>query len=125
MPRSPFVHKPSQENFVKKEHKRQLKVYDADLGAVGQWIDYISENSMSGVRIKATTWENKPVGFGKQMISDTQDLETTEAQKVKEMADRLLAAGFGEDADKHANDSEVDSATEAAPATKEHAGAPA
>lgn len=85
-----------------------LKIHDADLSAVGQWIDYISENSMSGVRIKATTWENLPLGFGQQMISDSQDLEPSEGQKVKELAESLLASGFGE---------------ESAPATGEEKGA--
>lgn len=125
VPRSPFVHKPSQENFVKKEHKRQLKVYDADFGAVGQWIDYISENSMSGVRIKATTWESKPVGFGRQMVDDSQQLETSEGQRIKEMAERLLAAGFGQEADKQTNEKEAESVPEAAPASKESVGSTA
>lgn len=93
---------------MKKEHKRLLKIYDSDLGAVGQWIDYISENSMSGVRIKATTWESKPVGFGKDMVSDAKSLETTEGQKVKEMAERILAAGFGEGTGKQTSDNQAE-----------------
>lgn len=115
VPRSPFVHKPSQENFVKKEHKRLLKVHDADLGAVCQWIDYISENSMSGVRIKATTWEKKPLGFGQQMVAETQRLEPSEGQKVKELAESLLAAGFGEESaeSEKASESQTEAASKA------------
>lgn len=69
---------------------------------------------MSGVRIKATMWENKPVGFGKNMAKDTQMLETSEAQKVKEMAESLLASGFGEEGTKQTSESDREAAGEAA-----------
>lgn len=71
---------------------------------------------MSGVRLKATMWENKPVGYGQKMVNDAQDLELTEAQKVRQMAESLLAAGFGEGADKQASESDAkDGQAEGAP----------
>lgn len=81
---------------MKKTHSRYIKIYDADLNAVGQWLDYLAENTMSGVRMKATLFERKPLGYGTVMVSETSELEQTEEQKVKEMAKGLLASGFGE-----------------------------
>jgi hypothetical protein len=67
------------------------------VNAVGQWLDYISENSMAGIKMKASIFESKPIGYGKSMVVDTKDMEPSEEQKVKELAESLLAAGFGEE----------------------------
>lgn len=83
---------------MKKTHSRYIKIFDADSNAVGQWLDYLAENTMSGVRLKATMFEKKPLSYGQEMVSETGELEQTEEQKVKEMAEGLLASGFGEPA---------------------------
>lgn len=91
------MHKPSQENFIKKEHKRLLKIHDADINAVGQWLDYINENSLGGVRMTAKLYEPVSLGFGGDMIADAKDLEPSGMEKVKELADKILASGFGQE----------------------------
>lgn len=97
VPRSPFVHKPSQENFVKKTHSRYIKIYDGSPEMVDSFLTYLTENGMGGVRMKAQTWERVPIGFGRDMLPDglaLEDTVTTEA-KVKALAEQLVKNGLG------------------------------
>ena len=95
VPRSPFVHKPAQENFVKKVHARSIDIYNSDMDVVKQFIEYISENGMSNVRMQVRLYELKELGFGKDMLElEAGDLEKTDEQKVKEIAQGILDSGF-------------------------------
>lgn len=97
VPRSPFVHKPAQENFIKKVHARTIDIYNSDMDSVKQFIEYISENGMSNVRMQVRLYERKELGFGKQMLEvEAGDLEKTDEQKVKEIAQGILETGFAE-----------------------------
>ena len=97
VPRSPFVHKPSQENFIKKVHSRYFKIFDADLDATREFLDYISQNGIDGVRIKAAVFERKPLGFGRDMIApkEGKEIEQSTQDTVKQMSEELVAGGFG------------------------------
>ena len=96
VPRSPFVHKPSQENFIKKEHSRSMRIYDSDIEAVKQWLEYIQENGMTGIRLKAKLWERKQLGFGEKMLEDSAEgLGKSQDEQVKEIAEGLLKSGLG------------------------------
>ena len=95
VPRSPFVHKPAQENFVKKVHARSIDIYNSDMDVVKQFIEYISENGMSNVRMQVRLYQLKELGFGKDMLElEAGDLEKTDEQKVKEIAQGILDSGF-------------------------------
>ena len=104
VPRSPFVHKPSQENFVRKEHRREMRIYDADAEVVAQWLQYIQENSMSGVGLKVKLFQRHEVGFGAKMIEGSAAEGgagslggggKSQDEKVRELAEDLLKSGFG------------------------------
>lgn len=97
VPRSPFVHKPAQENFMKKVHARSIDIYNADMDAVKQFIEYISENGMSNVRMQVRLYERKELGFGKSMLElEAGDLEKTDEEKVREIAQGILNSDFAE-----------------------------
>ncbi|RKP08294.1 ribosomal protein S10 domain-containing protein, partial [Thamnocephalis sphaerospora] len=62
VPRSPFVHKKSQENFERKHHKRVIQLKDANPEVVGRLLTYLRRTCPAGVGIKATTWEHESLG---------------------------------------------------------------
>ena len=116
VPRSPFVHKPAQENFVKKVHARVIDVYNADMDAVKQFVEYVSENGMSNVRMQVRLYERKELGFGKDMLElEAGDLEKSDEDKVKEVAQGILDSGFAnEGAEDSAGDIKVEQAQDSA-----------
>lgn len=59
VPRSPFAHKKSQENFWRKEHKRGIKVYDGNEEVVTIWLAYLRKEAMGGVGMKAQIFRYK------------------------------------------------------------------
>jgi len=63
VPRSPFAHKKSQQNFWKKEHKRAIKVFDGNPEVVSAWFAYLRKEAMGGVGQKAQVFEYKQLGW--------------------------------------------------------------
>ncbi|GJJ11505.1 hypothetical protein Clacol_005738 [Clathrus columnatus] len=63
VPRSPFVHKKSQENFERIVHKRLIKAWDADPIVIGTWVNYLKEYHVEGVGLRIVRWEHAPIGF--------------------------------------------------------------
>ena len=57
VPKSPFVHKKSQENFQRKEHKRAIKVYDVGRDSVDLWLRYLRQHAVGGVGLRAEVYE--------------------------------------------------------------------
>ncbi|KZT35975.1 ribosomal protein S10, partial [Sistotremastrum suecicum HHB10207 ss-3] len=57
VPRSPFVHKKSQENFERKTHKRLLKAWDTNPGVIDKWMRYLQRHSLAGVGMRVVKWE--------------------------------------------------------------------
>ncbi|KAF8521132.1 ribosomal protein S10 domain-containing protein [Gautieria morchelliformis] len=69
VPRGPFAHKKSQENFDRKVHKRAIKAWDAHPETIGVWIHYLETYHVGGVGLRAIRWERAPVGFGKARLN--------------------------------------------------------
>ncbi|KAL1914369.1 mitochondrial 37S ribosomal protein uS10m [Calcarisporiella thermophila] len=105
VPRSPFIHKKSQENFERKTHKRLLQLKDANREVVERWLHYVKVNAPGGVGMRATMFEWEELGFGKrileemkqqqhQMQSGLEEIEmgaSSEVQGgVKGLADKLV-----------------------------------
>jgi small subunit ribosomal protein S10 len=91
--RSPFVHKKSQENFVRITHKRAVKLWDANPEVVDRFVAYLRENMLGGVGMRVTRWYRLPVGFGRHMVLDrtTQTREqATHVEKVKGLAKEIV-----------------------------------
>ncbi|EIW71906.1 hypothetical protein TREMEDRAFT_24082, partial [Tremella mesenterica DSM 1558] len=47
--KSPFVMKKAQENFMRKTHKRMIKVWNGDRVVVDLWSRYLKEGAIGGV----------------------------------------------------------------------------
>lgn len=77
VPRSPFVHKKSQENFWRKEHKRAVKVYAANEQIVDAWFGYLRKNAMAGVGMKAQTFVYRPLDWYAKSVSSSTTATTT------------------------------------------------
>ena len=54
VPRGPFVHKKSQENFWRRTHRRSIKVYDASDATVDRWLQFLRMHEMPGVASKVS-----------------------------------------------------------------------
>ncbi|KAF6752604.1 ribosomal protein S10 domain-containing protein, partial [Ephemerocybe angulata] len=65
VPKSPFVHKSSQENFERRTHKRCVKAWDADPEVVERWVGYLRRHAMGGVGVRVVRWERAALGVGR------------------------------------------------------------
>ncbi|KAG0034417.1 mitochondrial 37S ribosomal protein rsm10 [Podila clonocystis] len=108
--KSPFVQKKAQETFERKTHKRLLAIKDTHPDVVRRWVQFLNQNSLAGVGIRVTVWENEELGVGQkrlekvkkgesrnrsvaEMISsqDGGDAQEDVSKDVKAVADQLLA----------------------------------
>ncbi|GAA5892500.1 hypothetical protein JCM6882_005632 [Rhodosporidiobolus microsporus] len=107
VPRSPFAHKKSQQNFWRKEHKRAIKVFDGNEQVVEAWLAYLRNEAMPGVGMKAQVFTYRPVGWGKDLVGQQEAEEQLlaargagpESQDVEKLAAELeqeLQAGIEE-----------------------------
>lgn len=93
VPRSPFAHKKSQQNFWRKEHKRAIKVFDGTEHVVQAWLAYLRKEALGGVGMKAQVFTYREVGWGKDLVS------AREAEEQQLAAAGAGAGGAGSDAD--------------------------
>ncbi|GAA6000474.1 mitochondrial 37S ribosomal protein uS10m RSM10 [Rhodotorula paludigena] len=93
VPRSPFAHKKSQQNFWRKEHKRAIKVFDGTEHVVQAWLAYLRKEALGGVGMKAQVFTYREVGWGKDLVS------AREAEEQQLAAAGAVAGGAGSDAD--------------------------
>ncbi|KAF8063535.1 ribosomal protein S10 domain-containing protein [Lyophyllum atratum] len=95
VPRSPFAHKKSQENFERRVHKRAIKAWDADPEVVDRWCKYLRRHALGGVGMRITKWERLPLGFGKSRLEGVMArLEKGDAvsgQKIKALGEKIVA----------------------------------
>lgn len=67
VPRGPFVHKKTQENFERITYKRMIKINDGHPEVVERWLSYLNSNVMPGVGLKANTFTFDSLGVGARM----------------------------------------------------------
>ncbi|KAG0334114.1 mitochondrial 37S ribosomal protein rsm10 [Podila humilis] len=106
--KSPFVQKKAQETFERKTHKRLLAIKDTHPDVVRRWVQFLNQNSLAGVGMKVTVWENEELGVGQkrlekikkgesrnrsvaEMMSSSGEEEGGVSKDVKAVADQLLA----------------------------------
>lgn len=109
--KSPFVQKKAQETFERKTHKRLLAIKDTHPDVVRRWVQFLNQNSLAGVGMRVTVWENEELGVGQkrlekvkkgesrnrsvaEMMSTSQDGGDSQdgvSKDVKAVADQLLA----------------------------------
>lgn len=94
VPRSPFAHKKSQENFDRKVHKRAIKAWDADPEVVERWVAYLRAHAMPGVGMRVTTWQRLPIGIGsmKQAIKDDtpENSAAESSEKIRQLGEEII-----------------------------------
>ncbi|PWN20888.1 ribosomal protein S10 [Microstroma glucosiphilum] len=73
VPRGPFVHKKSQENFMRRVSSRVIKVYDANEEVVQKWLYFLRVHEMAGVGMKAEVLKRRPVGIGRTIFEGAQE----------------------------------------------------
>ncbi|KAH9979577.1 ribosomal protein S10 domain-containing protein, partial [Lactifluus volemus] len=61
VPRGPFAHKKSQENFERRVHARAIKAFDADDEVVDRWVRYLEAHALPGVGMRVVRWHRLPV----------------------------------------------------------------
>ncbi|KAG0258777.1 mitochondrial 37S ribosomal protein rsm10 [Mortierella polycephala] len=66
--KSPFVHKKAQETFERKTHKRLLAIKDSHPDVVRRWVQFLNQNSLGGVGMRVTIWENEELGIGQKRM---------------------------------------------------------
>ncbi|KAG5653881.1 hypothetical protein H0H81_009703 [Sphagnurus paluster] len=95
VPRSPFAHKKSQENFERRVHKRAIKAWDADPEVVDRWCRYLRRHALGGVGMRVTQWQRMPLGVGQATLDGVvQRLEkggVVSAQKIKALGEKIVA----------------------------------
>ena len=95
VPKGPFAHKKSQENFDRKTHKRIIKAWDTDPEVIERWIRYLESHALAGVGLRAIRWERAPVGIGKKILESVRgELRGTrkvEAPTTKDQVKKLAA----------------------------------
>ncbi|CCL98457.1 uncharacterized protein FIBRA_00455 [Fibroporia radiculosa] len=94
VPRGPFAHKKSQENFERKVHKRAIKAWDADQEVVDRWIKYLEEHAMAGVGIRVVRWHRAPVGVGQKTLESVMNQmrlgAATRSAQVKALGEQIV-----------------------------------
>ncbi|BEI99811.1 hypothetical protein CcaverHIS631_0408540 [Cutaneotrichosporon cavernicola] len=90
--KGPFAHKKSQENFVRKTHKRAIKVFDAERDVLDLWLRYLRKNAMGGVAMKAYVHEYAEFGFGAKEMANLENMLA--GGKVAAAAEEIVKA-FG------------------------------
>lgn len=94
VPRGPFVHKKSQENFERLVHKRAIKAFDADQEVVDRWVKYMERHAMPGVGMRIVRWHRLPVGVGKKrmdmMVEQMMPGHLTTKQEVEAVGQQIV-----------------------------------
>lgn len=99
VPRGPFVHKKSQENFERRTNRRLIKVWDANVEVVEKWLHFLRIHAMEGVGMRAEIFQHVPIGFGSQMLAASTAQLRSIPENVSEASDATLR-GSQADVDK-------------------------
>lgn len=100
VPRGPFVHKKTQENFERITYKRMIKIADGHPEVVERWLGYLNANVMPGVGMKANTYVFETLGVGARMqeartaaaIAGDSQQESETPNRPAEVAKKILAS---------------------------------
>ncbi|CAG8645355.1 5364_t:CDS:2 [Funneliformis caledonium] len=84
MPKGPFVHKKSQENFERKTHKRLLTFKDANKNVIDRLLLYLTKYCPPGIGMRVTHWEWEDLGVGKRMLENAKTKEESRMYKSVE-----------------------------------------
>ncbi|KIW09389.1 ribosomal protein S10 [Verruconis gallopava] len=86
VPRGPFVHKKSQENFERKTLRRLIQIQDGHPEVVQAWLAYLEKRAYYGIGMKANVYEWESFDVTKKLDED--------AKTIAEQAEETFA-NFG------------------------------
>ncbi|KAG6860444.1 hypothetical protein C0995_011084 [Termitomyces sp. Mi166 len=92
VPRSPFAHKKSQENFERIVYKRAVKAWDADPEVIDRWFKYLRRHALGGVGMRTTKWERMALSVGQTRLENVGKLESVSEDKIKALGEKIVAA---------------------------------
>ncbi|CDS01115.1 related to RSM10-mitochondrial ribosomal protein, small subunit [Sporisorium scitamineum] len=110
VPRSPFVHKKSQENFWRKTHSRAIKLYDANDQVVDRWLHFLRIHALPGVGQKAELFRYHELSVGEKLMDEARALQRSSSAKedevvqgsaadsIKKIADGIVEKEIAQDA---------------------------
>ncbi|KLO16825.1 ribosomal protein S10 [Schizopora paradoxa] len=96
VPKGPFVHKKSQENFERKVYGRVIKAWDGDESVVQRWINYLGMYPCPGVGMRFVRWVRAPVGVGRavseeMLVGSGKDgISKTDRAQMEDVARRII-----------------------------------
>ncbi|ORY08015.1 ribosomal protein S10 [Basidiobolus meristosporus CBS 931.73] len=105
VPKSPFIHKKRQEVFERKTHKRLIQIKDSHPQVVRKWLSYLQENAPAGIGMKASVWDFHEVGHGQKLKVNIRDSDLPDGERVKLLAEKLVAGMMKEQPKKAARPS--------------------
>lgn len=88
VPRSPFVHKKSQENFWRKTHSRAIKLYDANDQVVDRWLHFLRIHALPGVGQKAELFRYHELGVGSKLMEEAKALQRSSSSSALDEASK-------------------------------------
>ncbi|KAK3828729.1 MAG: ribosomal protein S10 domain-containing protein [Benniella sp.] len=94
--KSPFIYKKAQETFERKTHKRLLAIKDTHPDVVRRWVQFLNQNSMAGVGMKVTIWENEELGVGQKRLDRIRKGESRNRSVAESLKNAERAFGTSE-----------------------------
>ncbi|KAF8980529.1 mitochondrial 37S ribosomal protein rsm10 [Entomortierella lignicola] len=101
--KSPFVYKKAQETFERKTHKRLLAIKDTHPDVVRRWVQFLNQNSIAGVGMKVTIWENEELGVGQKRLAKVKKGESRN-RSVAELMKSSEVLNSGSEAEEPTNE---------------------
>ncbi|WFD43087.1 hypothetical protein MPSI1_001740 [Malassezia psittaci] len=95
VPRGPFVHKKSQENFWRRTHRRSIKMFDASDATIDRFFQFLRMHEMPGVAAKVSLIRRYPIGVGQHIDSDT-TMDQRSEEAVRAMAEDIMRSHMKE-----------------------------
>ncbi|KAG6828133.1 hypothetical protein H0H92_009087 [Tricholoma furcatifolium] len=93
VPRSPFAHKKSQENFERIVYKRAVKAWDADPEVIDRWFRYLRRHALGGVGMRTTKWERMSMSVGQLRMENVDKLGKKQGlagEKIKALGAKIV-----------------------------------
>lgn len=121
VPKSPFIHKKTQENYVRRTHRRAIKVWDAEKEVLDLAEELLKREMIPGVGMKVQRYDYKEVGWGRKMgrlgVQDRLKRSLEEVKKLRSAAAAAAPATTATTASTEASTESVQEGAEGSPIT--------
>ncbi|OAA55604.1 tryptophanyl-tRNA synthetase [Niveomyces insectorum RCEF 264] len=93
VPKSPFIHKKSQENFERITMRRLIQIRDGHPETVQTWLAFLHKHAYPGIGMKANVWEYSPLDVGKSMDEAAVDVSKLLEPQWAHLGEGLIKTG--------------------------------